>query len=58
MTWDERIDKAQRVIDLLIKAEVHAILIIGMGIILTFHQQKETGTALITLGAGIFKGNR
>jgi hypothetical protein len=58
MTWDERIDKATKVVDLAIKFEVHALLIMGLGAILTLHGQKETGTALITLGAGVFKGNR
>jgi hypothetical protein len=58
MTVDEVIDKAQKIVDLLIKCEAHALLIIGAGCVLILHSQKETGTALITLGAGVFKGNR
>lgn len=58
MTWDERIEKATKVIDLAVKCEAHAIVILLLGAALTLHGQKETGTALITLGAGVFKGNR
>ena len=58
MTWDERINAAQKAVDLLLKFEVHALVIICLGILLTFHNQKEQGTALITLGAGVFRGSR
>jgi len=58
MTWDERIGVLQRACDLLLKFEVHALVIICLGILLTFHNQKEQGTALITLGAGVFRGSR
>ena len=58
MTWEERIDVAQKAVDLLLKFEVHAIVIILLGVLLTLHNQKEPGTALITLGAGVFRGSR
>ena len=58
MTWDERINVVQKAVDLLLKFEVHALVIICLGILLTFHNQKEQGTALITLGAGVFRGSR
>jgi hypothetical protein len=58
MTWDEKLAEVSKIVDLAIKAEIHAFALIGMGLLLTFHGQKEQGTALITLGAGVFKGNR
>ena len=58
MTWDERIDRIQKVVDLAIRAEVHAFLVLGIGAILILHGQKEQGQSLLVLGAGIFRGNR
>lgn len=58
MTWEERLASLEKAVDLLLKFEVHALTIICLGILLTFHNQKEQGTALITLGAGVFRGSR
>lgn len=57
MTWDERLDKIQKVGDLMVKYEIHAFLLIGLGVVMG-RFDKAQGTALITLGAGVFKGNR
>ena len=58
MTWDERIDKIQKVIDLLVKAEVHAFVMVGMGAIMILHGAKEEGQLIVGAGLAVFKGNR
>lgn len=55
MTFEERIDKAQKVIDLALKCEVHAFLLITIGCLVSF-KQHELGTGMVMTGLGIFRG--
>lgn len=54
MTFD--LDKASRAVDILLKAEVHAVvmLIVGAGMVL--HGQKDTGQGIIMAALAIFRG--
>lgn len=56
MTWDERIEKVQKVVDLLIKADVHAFVLVAGGVLLKLHGQEDPG--LVLAGLAVFKGNR
>lgn len=56
MTWDERIEKAQHIIDLLIKADIHAFVLVAGGIALKLHGTEDPG--LILAGLAIFKGRQ
>ena len=58
MTWDERIEKASKVVDLLVKAEAHAILMVGLGALMCLHGNKEEGQLVLGAGLAVFKGNR
>ena len=58
MTWQERIDVVQRWLDLAVRAELHAFLLIFTGAALYLHGAKELGTGAFSAGLGIFKGNR
>ena len=58
MTWDERISVFQKWIDLLIRAEIHAFVLIFTGAVLYLHGAKELGTGAFSAGLGIFRGNR
>lgn len=54
MTFEEKIEKAQKVIDLAIKADVHAFLLLAGGVFLTLTHHQDPG--LILAGLAIFKG--
>jgi len=56
MTWDERIDKAEKVISLLVKAEIHAIFMVITGALLCIHGNKEEGQMIMGAGLAVFKG--
>jgi hypothetical protein len=54
MTWDERIEKVQKVIDLCIKADAHAFVLIIAGVLMKLHNIEDPG--LVLAGLAIFKG--
>ena len=54
MTWDERIEKVQKVIDLCLKADIHAFILIVAGVWMKLHSIEDPG--LILAGLAIFKG--
>lgn len=54
MTWDERIEKAQRVVDIFIKAEAHAFVLVLAGVWLKLHGMEDPG--LMLAGLAVFKG--
>ena len=58
MTWDERIDKLQRLVDIAAKAEVHAILMVAMGALMCLHGNKDEGQLVIGAGLAVFLGNK
>jgi len=58
MSWDERIDKIQKVVDLAIKADIHAILMVGLGALMCLHGNKDEGQLVIGAGLAVFKGNK
>lgn len=56
MTWDERIDKVQKLIDLAIKADAHAFVLVAAGVVLKLKHIDDPG--LMLAGLAVFKGNR
>lgn len=54
MNWDERIEKIQKVIDLAIKADAHAFVLIAAGVAMKLHGIEDPG--LLLAGLAIFKG--
>ena len=55
MSWDEKIDTAGKMVDLAIRAEVHAFALIVLGVVVAF-KQHELGSGMVMTGLGIFKG--
>ena len=58
MTWDERIEKVQKVVDMAVKCEAHALLMVGFGAMMCLHGDKDQGQLIIGAGLAVFKGNR
>lgn len=58
MTWDERIEKAQKVVDLCVKAEAHAILMVGLGALLCLKGHPDQGQLIIGAGLAVFRGSK
>jgi hypothetical protein len=56
MNWDERIEKAQKLVDIFVKADAHAFMLVIGGLILKLKGHDDPG--LILAGLAIFKGNR
>jgi hypothetical protein len=56
MTWDERIEKVQKVVDLMVKAEAHAICMVLLGAVLCLKGDKPNGQLIIGAGLAVFKG--
>lgn len=56
MTWDERISKLQSVVDLAVKAEAHAILMVLIGAAMCLHGNKDEGQLVIGAGLAVFRG--
>lgn len=54
MTID--VEKAGRFVDLLIKLEVHALLLLVVGAGLCLHGQKDEGQLVLGGALGIFRG--
>lgn len=54
MTID--IDKLSKTVDLFIKAEFHAIILLFVGAALCLHGQKDGGMICLGAAAGVFKG--
>lgn len=50
------IAKFQLVVDILIKAEAHAIAMVGLGALMCLHGNKDEGQLVIGAGLAIFKG--
>jgi hypothetical protein len=56
MTLD--LDRISKVIDLWIKAELHAIAMLCVGAGLILHGQKDIGQGIVMAALAVFKGNR
>lgn len=56
MTWDERIAQTTKIVDLAIKAEAHAFLLLLIGCGMTVKGQATLGQGLVMTALGIFKG--
>lgn len=54
MTFD--IDKASKIVDLAIKAEIHAVLMLFAGAAMVIHGQKDVGQGIVMAALAIFKG--
>lgn len=55
MTWDERIDKVEKVINLLVKMEAHALFLVVTGALMCLHGNKDEGQLVIGAGLAVFK---
>jgi hypothetical protein len=55
MTWDERIEKAEKFLNLLVKLEAHAIFMVITGALLCIHGNKEEGQLVMGAGLAVFK---
>jgi hypothetical protein len=58
MSWDEKLDKIQKFVDLAIRADIHAILMVGLGALMCLHGNKDEGQLVIGAGLAVFKGNK
>lgn len=58
MTWSERLDTMSKGADLLLKLELHAFAMIGIGAVMYGHGNHEQGSAVIGAGLLAFRGNR
>lgn len=58
MSFTESIDKLQRVVDIAVKAEAHAILMVLIGAGMCLHGNKDEGQLVIGAGLAVFKGNK
>jgi hypothetical protein len=56
MTWDERIEKVQKVVDVLIKADAHAFILVLAGVVLKLKHIDDPG--LMLAGLAVFKGRQ
>ncbi len=57
MPWDDKIEKAQKIVDLLLKCEVHALLLVGVGALMCLHGNQAEGQLVIGAGLAVFRGN-
>jgi hypothetical protein len=55
MTWDERIEKVEKVINLLIKLEAHALFLVVCGALMCLHGNKDEGQLIMGAGLAVFK---
>jgi hypothetical protein len=58
LNWDERITQLQRVIDIFIKAEIHALIMVGVGASMCLHGNKDEGQLIIGAGLAVFRGGK
>ena len=56
MNWQEKIEKLEKVVDILIRAEAHALLLVGLGALMCLKGQKDQGQLIIGAGLAVFKG--
>ena len=56
MTLDEKIAQVEKVINLLLKIEAHAMFMIVVGALMCLHGQAEDGKLIIGAGLAVFKG--
>lgn len=56
MTFTESIDKLQLIVDIAVKAEAHALLMVGLGALMCLHGSKDQGQLIIGAGLAVFKG--
>jgi hypothetical protein len=56
MTWDDRIASAQKIIDLAVKADLHAFVLIIAGVLMKIHHLEDPG--LVLAGLAIFNPKR
>jgi hypothetical protein len=56
MNWDEKIEKVQKVVDICIKADAHAFVLIIIGAVMVWHGASEDGKMIVGAGLAIFKG--
>lgn len=58
MTWEDRISTLQKFMDLAVKYEVHAFVLIFTGAGLYLHGAQALGQGMVMTGLGVFKGNK
>lgn len=58
MNWDGAIDRMSKIVDVAIKFETHALLMVGLGALMCVKGSKEEGQLIIGAGLAVFKGNR
>lgn len=56
MNWDSGIEKAEKIISLLVKYEAHAMVLVLAGVCLKLKGIEDPG--LMLAGLAIFKGNK
>jgi hypothetical protein len=56
MNWDGFLQAADRAVDILIKAEIHALVLVGAGALICLHGNKEEGQLVIGAGLAVFRG--
>jgi hypothetical protein len=61
MNWqtiDGVLDRVKAWADAIVKADGHAMALIGLGAWMCLHGHKEEGQPIIAAGLAVFKGNR
>ena len=56
MSWEDRAATLQKFVDIAVKAEVHAILMVVLGALMCLHGNKDEGQLVIGAGLAVFRG--
>lgn len=56
MSWDEKIEKFEKVVNILVRCEAHACLMVGLGALMCLKGNKDQGQLIIGAGLAVFKG--
>lgn len=56
MNWDVILNRLERVVDLAVKFEVHALFLVLVGSSMCLHGNKDEGQLIIGAGLAVFKG--
>lgn len=56
MTWDDVINRIERVVNIAVKFEAHACLMVGLGTLMCLHNHPQEGQLVIGAGLAVFKG--
>lgn len=58
MSLENILDRANRIVDLFLKLEVHALALVAIGALICLHGNKDEGQLVIGGGLAVFKGSR